>query len=123
MLTPEYIIQRIKLPATWEIIRDGADKNINGKIQKIYIVLSTPDDVITILAYLNCKADECSIEVGWKLKRSIELHGHKVILTEHPGGGRSQYIWYCAQSNATFMINFSKDLAGVWKILRKIKCH
>jgi len=123
MLTPEDITNLLDLPDEWEILRQGVEKNNQDNVKKIYIAISTPDDVITILVFPGYKADECSIEVGWKKIKQLEHHGHTVTLAAHPGGERSHYIWYCPKNNATFMINFSCDLEIIQPILNSIKCH
>jgi hypothetical protein len=123
MITPDSMMANIHLPEGWEIINQGTER-FRGRTPRVYIVVATPTDVITIVAYLNCKAEDCTIEVGWKIiEEALKLQDHTVTLVEHPQGGRLQYIWYCPRSNATFMINFSTDVNLVWNVLSKLQCH
>lgn len=123
MIAPEFIIENLRLPSTWEFVKQGVEKDDDGEPNRIYIVLSTPTDVISILVYLNLKADDSSIKVGWKLNNKFEHRGHEISLLEHPCGARRQYIWYCPNTNATFMINFTLEPDSVWEVCSKIRCH
>lgn len=123
MLTPKYILNKVSFPPDWELLREGLEEKNRTKTKRIYFVLTTPDDVVTIIVFLNIKAENCSVDAGWKVKKTTQLDEHKVILAEHPGGGRKQYIWHCPKSKATFMINFSSDPDKIWRIFSRIQCH
>ena len=123
MLTPDYIINNIKFPTKWKILKKGVEKEVYKKTQRIYILISTPKDIISILGFLKLKFENSSLAVGWKLKKYEKLLGHKVMLMKQPGDGRSQYIWYCPISDATFMINFSLNPVLMWKIIKNLRCH
>jgi len=123
VLTPKYILNKVSLPTDWELVTKGLEKQNRKTTKRIYFTITTPDDIITIIVFLNLKAENCSVDAGWELKKTTQLDEHKVILTEHPEGGRKQYIWYCPKSDATFLINFSETPIIVWKVLNKIQCH
>ena len=68
MLTAKFILKRISLPTDWEPLREGLDEENRKNIKRIYIVFTTPNDVVTIIVYLNLKAENCSVQAGWKIK-------------------------------------------------------
>ena len=123
VLTPKYILDKVSLPTDWELVSKGQEEQNRKTTKRIYFVINSPDDIISIIVFLNLKAENCSMDAGWELKKTTYLGKHKVILTEHPGGDRKQYIWYCPKSEATFMINFSSEPDKIWRIFSKIQCH
>lgn len=127
MFSPDDILSTLRLPEDWELIRQDLvfekDGDTDSPPRRFSIVLSIPEDVITIIIYLGSKADEDALQAGWELVRRNTLLEHTVALVVHPSGKRKQFVWYCPESNATCMINFSHDADTVWGVLSKMRCH